>query len=94
MAAIQKLEYTDIVANFGKLPSLIGHPNVHSIHTLENQFILKAMAIANPAALNMGCAGIFMNRGKYAMSDPNPYVDPPNPGITPNYNFSDNAGNL
>ena len=34
------------------------------------------------------------NRGKYAMSDPNPYVDPPNPGTTPNYNVVDNAGNL
>ena len=26
-----------------------------------------------------------MNCGEYAMSDPNPYVDPPNPGATPNY---------
>eukprot|EP00804_Cyclotella_cryptica_P030454 CCRYP_008527-RA/>CCRYP_008527-RA protein AED:0.86 eAED:1.00 QI:0/-1/0/1/-1/1/1/0/86 len=28
------------------------------------------MAIANPAAPNMGYARIFMNRGEYAMSDP------------------------
>ena len=52
------------------------------------------MVIANPEASDMGYAGIFMNRGKYAMSDPNPYVDPPNPGATPNYNVVDNAGNL
>ena len=52
------------------------------------------MAIANPEAPDMGYAGIFMNRGKYAMSDPNPYVDPPNPDATPNYNVIDNAGNL
>ena len=52
------------------------------------------MAIANPAAPDMGYAGIFMNHGKYAMSDPNPFVDPPNPGATPNYNVVDNAGNL
>jgi hypothetical protein len=43
------------------------------------------MAIANPAHPNMGYAGIFMDRGEYAMSDPNAYVDPPNPGATPNY---------
>lgn len=35
-----------------------------------------------------------MNRDEYAMSDPNAYVDPPNPGATPNYNVIDNAGNL
>ena len=28
------------------------------------------------------------------MSNPNLYVDPPNPGATPNYNVIDNAGNL
>ena len=70
MAAVQKLEYADIAANFGKLPPLIGRPNVHSIHALKNQCISTAMAIANPAAPDMGSAGIFMNRGEYAMSDP------------------------
>ena len=73
---------------------LIGCPNVHSICTLENQCILKAMAIANPVAPDMSYAGIFVNRGEYAMSDPNPYVDPPNPGATPNYNVIENAVNL
>jgi len=52
------------------------------------------MAIANPAAPNMGYAKIFMNRGEYAMSAPTPYIDPPNPGATPNYNIVDNAGHL
>ena len=28
------------------------------------------------------------------MSDPTAYVDPPNPGTTPNYNVVDNAGRL
>ena len=94
MAAIQKLEYADIATNFDTLFPLIGCPNVHSIRILKNQWILKAMAIVNPAATNMGYAGISMNCGKNAMSDPNPYVDPPNPGTTPNYNVVDNAGNL
>jgi hypothetical protein len=94
MAAVQKLEYADVAANFGTLAPLIGRPNVHSIRHLENQCISKAMAIANPAAPNMGYAGIFMNRGEYAMSAPTPYVDPPNPGATPNYNVTDNAGRL
>ena len=84
MIAVQ-LEYADIASNFGKLPPLIGCANVHSIHALKNQCISKAMAIANPAVPDMGYAGIFMIQGKYAMSDPNPYVDPPNPGTTPNY---------
>jgi hypothetical protein len=92
--AVQKLEYTDVATNFGTLAPLIGRPNVHSIRALENQCITKAMSIANPNAPNMGYAGIFMNRGEYAMSDPNPYIDPPNPGATPNYNVVDNAGNL
>ena len=52
------------------------------------------MAIANPAAPNMGYAEIFMSHSEYAMSDPNPHVDPPNPGATPNYNVVDNSGNL
>ena len=52
------------------------------------------MSIANLAAPHMGYAGIFMNGGEYAMSYPNPYVDPPNPGTTPKYNVVDNAGNL
>ena len=52
------------------------------------------MAIANPAAPDMGYDGILMNCGEYAMSDPNPYVDPPNPGATPNYNVIDSEGNL
>eukprot|EP00804_Cyclotella_cryptica_P001830 CCRYP_018403-RA/>CCRYP_018403-RA protein AED:0.65 eAED:0.23 QI:0/0/0/1/1/1/2/0/799 len=94
MAAVQKLEYAYIAANFGTLAPLIGRPNVHSIRHLENQCITKAMAIANPAAPNMGYAGIFMNRGEYAMSAPTPYVNPPNPGATPNYNVVDNAGQL
>ena len=94
MAAVQKLEYADVAANFGTLAPLIGRPNVHTIRHLENQCITKAMTIANPAAPNMGYAGIFMNRGEYAMSAPTPYIDPPNPGATPNYNVMDNAGQL
>eukprot|EP00956_Cyclotella_meneghiniana_P022778 scaffold43441_cov73-Cyclotella_meneghiniana.AAC.1 len=42
----------------------------------------------------MGYAGIFMDRGEYAMSDPNPYVDPPNPGATPNYTIHDADGEV
>jgi hypothetical protein len=42
----------------------------------------------------MGYSGIFMDRGEYAMSNPNPYVDPPIPGATPNYNVTDATGNL
>ena len=52
------------------------------------------MNITNPAAPSMGYTGIFMNCCEYAMSDPNPYVNPPNPGTTPNYNIVNNAGNL
>ena len=85
---------SNVAANFGTLAPLIGRPNVHSIRHLENQCISKTMAIANPAAPTMGYAGIFMNRGEYAMSVPTPYVDPPNPGATPNYNVINNAGRL
>ena len=42
----------------------------------------------------MGYARIFMDRGEYAMSDPNPYVDPPNPGATPNYTVLDAEGEI
>ncbi len=56
MAAIQKLEYADISSNFSALSPLIGHPNIHNIHTLENQCISKAMKIANPAAPAIGYA--------------------------------------
>eukprot|EP00804_Cyclotella_cryptica_P013523 CCRYP_017243-RA/>CCRYP_017243-RA protein AED:0.41 eAED:0.30 QI:0/0/0/1/1/1/5/0/1642 len=94
MAAVQKLEYADVAANFGTLAPLIGQPNVHSIRHLKNQCITKTMAIANPAAPSMGYVGIFMNCGEYAMSAPTPYIDPPNPGATPNYNVLDNAGQL
>jgi hypothetical protein len=41
----------------------------------------------------MGYSGIFMNIGEYAMSDPNPWEDPPNPGATPNYDPIEADGN-
>jgi hypothetical protein len=40
----------------------------------------------------MGYAGIFMDIAEYAMSDPNPFVPPPNPGATPNFDLRDEAG--
>jgi hypothetical protein len=85
MAAVQKLEYSDLITSFGSLSPLIRRPNVHSIRALENQCIQKAIAIGNPDHPEMGYAGIFMNIGEYAMSDPNPYITPPNPGATPNF---------
>eukprot|EP00956_Cyclotella_meneghiniana_P012367 scaffold17598_cov22-Cyclotella_meneghiniana.AAC.1 len=93
-AAVQQLIYSDVASHFGTLSPIIGRPNVHSIRALENQCISKAVSIANPNAQNMGYAGIFMDRGEYAMSDPNPYVDPPNPGATPNYNVLDETGQI
>ena len=41
----------------------------------------------------MGYAGIFMNICEYAMSDPNPYITPPNPGATPNFDPVNEDGN-
>eukprot|EP00956_Cyclotella_meneghiniana_P004489 scaffold5541_cov43-Cyclotella_meneghiniana.AAC.2 len=93
-AAVQQLIYSDVASHFGTLSPIIGRPNVHSIRALENQCISKAVSIANPNAQNMGYAGIFMDRGEYAMSDPNPYVDPPNPGATPNYTVHDADGEI
>jgi len=88
-----KLEYADVKSKFGSLVKVIGRPNIHTIRALENECIRKAITIPNPECPNMGYAGIFMNRTEYAMSEPQPYIDPANPGATPNYNRVDEAGN-
>jgi hypothetical protein len=87
MAAVEKFVLSEVQDAFGTLTPLSSteRPNVHSIRALENECITRATNIAHPDHPAMGYAGLFMDIGEYAMSDPNPYQEPANPGATPDY---------
>ena len=87
MAAVEKFVLSEVQDAFGTLTPLSSteRPNVHAIRALENECITKATSIPHPRHPGMGYAGIFMNTGEFAMSDPNAWQDPPNPGATPDF---------
>jgi hypothetical protein len=87
MAAAKKFVLSEVQDAFGTLTPLSSteRPNVHTIRALENECITRATAIAHPDHPVMGYAGLFMDIGEFAMSDPNPYQEPANPGATPDY---------
>ena len=84
--AVQSLTYADIESAFGTLPPLVGRPNVYNIRSIEEECMRKAGAIDNPSLPNRGYLGLVASATEYEQYSPGePWVDPPNPGASPNY---------
>lgn len=78
-----KIEYDDAVATIGTLPTIEPRPNIYNLLKLEEIINTRLALIPSTQSNILGWAGMFMRPEIYALSEPNPWRDPANPGAIP-----------
>ncbi len=78
-----KIEHDDAVSTIGTLPTVEPHPNIYSLLKLEEIINTRLAMIPTSQSTILGWVGMFMRPDIHALSEPNPWQNPANPGAVP-----------